>query len=164
MERTLPHLDSPSASQLSAPELRLVPSRLGKPSGGAEVVPDLELSVEARPENVRLVRDVLVSACEGLCLSPAFISRLTLAASEACTNVVIHAYEGSATGPMHITAFVESDGLRIAVRDEGLGIRPRFDSPGLGLGFPLIAAVADQVEFRSDDSGNEVRMSFGTTT
>jgi serine/threonine-protein kinase RsbW len=130
----------------------------------ADVSPDVAVSVAARPENVGLVRNVLVSACEGLNLPAAFISRLTLAVSEACTNVVVHAYEDSPTGSMHMTAVVESDGMRVAIRDDGRGMRPRIDSPGLGFGVPLIAAVADEVEFCSDSSGNEVCMSFRTTT
>ena len=50
------------------------------------------------------------------------------------------------------------------VRDWGAGIRPRPDSPGLGLGLPLIGALADAVEFGdADDGATDVRMVFRRT-
>jgi serine/threonine-protein kinase RsbW len=41
----------------------------------------------------------------------------------------------------------------MTVQDEGAGIVPRPDSPGLGLGFPLIATVSDRFDVRSRPSG-----------
>jgi serine/threonine-protein kinase RsbW/stage II sporulation protein AB (anti-sigma F factor) len=38
---------------------------------------------------------------------------------------------------------------------------PRPDSPGLGLGLPLIATLAETLELgRSDDNRTEIRMTF----
>ena len=50
--------------------------------------------------------------------------------------------------------------LVIAVRDRGAGLRPRTDSPGLGLGLPLIASVANRVEVFDDEPGTRLQMSF----
>jgi len=60
---------------------------------------------------------------------------------------------------------VREDRLSIAIRDEGRGMRPRADSPGLGLGLPLIATLAETLELGSDsdDQGAEVRMTFRLT-
>jgi serine/threonine-protein kinase RsbW/stage II sporulation protein AB (anti-sigma F factor) len=47
------------------------------------------------------------------------------------------------------------------VADRGRGIVPRPDSPGLGLGLPLIATLAESLELgtgRSEET--EVRMTF----
>ncbi len=51
--------------------------------------------------------------------------------------------------------------LLVVVRDEGRGIVPRTDSPGLGLGLPLIATLAEALELGTDEmQRTEVRMSF----
>jgi serine/threonine-protein kinase RsbW/stage II sporulation protein AB (anti-sigma F factor) len=51
--------------------------------------------------------------------------------------------------------------LMLVVRDEGRGIVPRTDSPGLGLGLPLIATLAEALELGTDDADRtEVRMTF----
>ena len=51
--------------------------------------------------------------------------------------------------------------LRVVVSDEGRGILPRADSPGLGLGLPLIATLAESLELGTGDNDEtEVRMSF----
>ena len=41
----------------------------------------------------------------------------------------------------------------IYVLDEGTGLAPRVDSPGLGLGLGLIAQVADSADVRAPESG-----------
>jgi serine/threonine-protein kinase RsbW/stage II sporulation protein AB (anti-sigma F factor) len=47
------------------------------------------------------------------------------------------------------------------VRDEGKGIVPRPDSPGLGLGLPLIATLTESLELgRATDDRTEVAMVF----
>ena len=39
----------------------------------------------------------------------------------------------------------------MVVRDEGRGIGARTDSPGLGLGLPLIASLAESVQLGHDE-------------
>ncbi len=92
----------------------------------------------------------------------AVLSDIALAITEATTNVVLHAYrDHDAAGTMTITA--ERDGGHVAfvVRDEGSGLAPRVDSPGLGLGLGLIAQVADSADVRTPEGGGtEVVMRF----
>jgi serine/threonine-protein kinase RsbW/stage II sporulation protein AB (anti-sigma F factor) len=57
-------------------------------------------------------------------------------------------------------ASAESGELRIVIRDTGTGMTPRSDSPGLGLGLPVIASVTDSIEIVSTDEGTEVQMTF----
>jgi serine/threonine-protein kinase RsbW len=89
------------------------------------------------------------------------LADIKLAVTEACTNVVVHAYPDR-EGPMEISASIDGTaGLVLVVRDEGNGIVPRPDSPGLGLGLPLIATLSDSVELGRDRSEHtEVRMTF----
>jgi serine/threonine-protein kinase RsbW len=123
-------------------------------------MPDVQLTLPARAENVAVVRHALGGLGEALELDPQTLSDVKLAVTEACTNVVVHAY-GASEGPMEIAATVDHDVLRVTVRDEGLGIVPRPDSPGLGLGLPLIATLTESLELgKSDDDRTEVAMVF----
>ena len=88
------------------------------------------------------------------------LSDIKLAVTEACTNVVIHAY-ADAEGPMEIRAALGDSELSIVVRDEGRGVVPRADSPGLGLGLPLIATLTESLELGTgEDDATEVRLTF----
>ena len=88
--------------------------------------------------------------------------RVALAVSEAVTNAVVHAYvDADERGPIELEGRVEDLELVICVRDSGRGMGPRTDSPGLGLGLPLIGRVADRFELASlDGRGTEVCMRF----
>ena len=51
--------------------------------------------------------------------------------------------------------------LYLVVLDRGRGIVPRPDSPGLGLGLPLIATLAESLELGTGKlEETEVRMTF----
>ena len=92
------------------------------------------------------------------------LSDIRLAVTEACANVVVHAYPEDQEGPMEILASMEGNALTVLVRDWGSGIRPRPDSPGLGLGLSLIAALAETVQLGHDEQEHtEVRMTFALT-
>ncbi|WP_259311869.1 ATP-binding protein [Capillimicrobium parvum] len=121
---------------------------------------DVQLTLPARAENVAVVRHALGGLGEALELDPQILSDVKLAVTEACTNVVVHAY-GEADGPMEVAASVDGPVLRVTVRDEGIGILPRPDSPGLGLGLPLIATLTESLELgRATDDRTEVAMVF----
>ena len=91
------------------------------------------------------------------------LDHIGLAASEAVTNSVLHAYaEDDAPGTVTIVALVHGRQLRLDVVDDGCGMRPRIDSPGLGLGLPLIAQLADDVQITDEPGGGtRVKMRFG---
>jgi serine/threonine-protein kinase RsbW len=122
--------------------------------------PDLELTLPARPENVAVARHAIGGFADVLDVPKQTLADVKLAVTEACTNVVVHAYPGS-EGPMGLRATVDDDMLRVVVVDEGRGMLPRPDSPGLGLGLPLIATLAESLELGTgEDERTEVRMSF----
>jgi anti-sigma regulatory factor (Ser/Thr protein kinase) len=122
--------------------------------------PDLVLTLPARAENVAVVRHAFGGLGDALDIEDQVLADVKLAVTEACTNVVVHAYSDG-EGPMEVAAGVHDGRLSVAVRDEGRGMLPRPDSPGLGLGLPLIATLADTLELgRSTDDRTEVRMTF----
>jgi serine/threonine-protein kinase RsbW len=89
------------------------------------------------------------------------LESIRLAASEALTNVVLHAYQSAVQGRIDVVAAVASGELWVLVADDGCGLRPRTDSPGLGMGLALIAGISDGMEVvKRASGGTEVRMRF----
>lgn len=84
---------------------------------------------------------------------------IKLAVSEAASNAVVHAY-ASDSGVIRATAVLRGRVLVVVIADDGPGMVPRTDSPGLGLGLPMISTVADRVEVRSPGRGCEIEMGF----
>lgn len=86
---------------------------------------------------------------------------VALAVGEACANVVMHAYTAGEPGDLRLTGAREDGHVRFLVADDGPGLVPRPDSPGLGMGLPIIAQVADEFEVRDGDGrGTRVRIGF----
>jgi anti-sigma regulatory factor (Ser/Thr protein kinase) len=122
--------------------------------------PDLVLTLPARAENVAVVRHAFGGLGDALDIEDQVLADVKLAVTEACTNVVVHAYPDG-DGPMEVAAIIRDGRLSVAVRDEGRGMLPRPDSPGLGLGLPLIATLAETLELGRDGADRtEVRMTF----
>ena len=123
--------------------------------------PDLELNLPARAENVAVVRHAFGGFAEVLSVNEQTLADIKLAVTEACTNVVVHAYDAGDPGLLEVDATIEDSRLTVVIRDRGRGIVPRPDSPGLGLGLPLIATLTESLELGTDDLDHtEVRMTF----
>jgi serine/threonine-protein kinase RsbW len=121
---------------------------------------ELELALPARAENVAIVRHALAGLAEAMDMEPDRVADLKTVVTEACMNVVIHAYEGE-PGPLEVDARRAEDLLVVVVRDQGAGIRPRPESrrQSLKMGLPLIAALSSSFEIRGGPGrGTEVTM------
>jgi anti-sigma regulatory factor (Ser/Thr protein kinase) len=71
------------------------------------------------------------------------------------TNAVVDAYV-DADEPGHVELVAESvpdDGMRVMVCDDGRGMTPRADSPGAGLGLPLVASIAERFDVQGRSGG-----------
>jgi anti-sigma regulatory factor (Ser/Thr protein kinase) len=131
----------------------------------ATTTPDMELALPARAANIAVVRHAFGALGEAFAVDEQVLANIRLAVTEACTNVVVHAYPAGHEGPLEIFATLGEEKLVVVVRDEGSGIAPRADSPGLGLGLPLIASLTESVLLgRDDDDRTEVRMTFPLST
>ena len=89
------------------------------------------------------------------------IADLKTVVTEACMNVVVHAYPQDRPGPLEVEVIPEGQGLTVVVRDYGMGIRPRpdIDRPSLRIGLSLIAALSSSFEIKGGvDRGTEIRM------
>jgi anti-sigma regulatory factor (Ser/Thr protein kinase) len=125
----------------------------------------MELALPARAANIAVVRHAFGALGEAFAIEEQILSNIRLAVTEACTNVVVHAYPDGHEGMLEILATLQEEKLVVVVRDEGPGIGPRPDSPGLGLGLPLIVALTESVLLgRDEDERTEVRMTFPLST
>jgi serine/threonine-protein kinase RsbW len=108
---------------------------------------ELRLTLPATAENVIVVRQAVAGLGEALGLAASRIADLKTVVSEACNNVVLHAYQGE-PGPLEVTASPRSGDLEVQIADQGRGFRPRANEgdPSLGIGIPLIAALSDSFE------------------
>src|SRR3954453_7317982 len=130
------------------------------PERRVDTASDLELTLPARPENVAVARHAIGGFADVLEVPDQTLPDVKLAVTEACTNVVVHAYPNG-EGPMALRATVVDGVLRVIVADEGRGILPRADGPGLGLGRPLIATLAESLELGTNaNDQTEVCMTF----
>jgi serine/threonine-protein kinase RsbW len=121
---------------------------------------DVRLTLAARPESLPVIRHVIGAFGEALRLPPDMLEDVRLAVTEACTNVVRHAYDGEG-GPINIVVRPDREQLEVIVSDHGRGMGPSPDIDGPGLGLPLIAALADAVEIQAAPvHGSRLRMSF----
>jgi len=114
-----------------------------------------EFSLPAKPENVALVRHALSGLADVLGMEPEEIADLKTVVTEACSNVVTHAYEPGEIGPLEVVARPEDGSLVVTVADYGRGIRPLADVErrSLRLGIPLIAALSDGFEIGMSPGG-----------
>jgi integral membrane sensor domain MASE1/anti-sigma regulatory factor (Ser/Thr protein kinase) len=86
-------------------------------------------------------------------------SDILVAASEAHTNAIQHAYDG-ASGTVHVEIRPEPPGVTVTVRDYGRW-RTSFHTSQDGLrgrGIPLMNALVDTVQINSSSRGTEVRL------
>lgn len=122
----------------------------------------IERDFPAEPASIPVIRQVVVEFARRAGASPERCADVALAISEAATNAVVHAYvEASRPGSVHVTAGVNGAELEVTIADHGRGLLPRPDSPGLGLGMPLINDLASRLEIADGDhGGTELRMRF----
>jgi anti-sigma regulatory factor (Ser/Thr protein kinase) len=113
----------------------------------------------ATPSGVGAMRREVAAFAGRAGLDEDAVGDVSLAVSEAATNAVVHAYRASA-GHLHVRGHVDGRELIVVVRDTGSGLAPRADSPGLGLGMPLMASVTTRFNIVSQGGGTEVHMAF----
>jgi serine/threonine-protein kinase RsbW/stage II sporulation protein AB (anti-sigma F factor) len=121
-------------------------------------------AVSATPEQIGILRAEVTEYAHRVGVAEARLGDIRLAVSEATTNAVLHAYRGREPGEIRVDARVDDDGsLRIVIEDDGFGPLPRTDSPGLGLGLPTIASVADAIELSAGKAaGAKLSMVFSS--
>ena len=121
--------------------------------------PELEATFPGTPPGVGELRRAVAEIARQAGMPDADVDAVRLAASEAASNAVIHAYRERA-GDLRIRAHVDDGELHLVIADEGDGLAPRTDSPGLGLGLPIMAHVSERFEIVSGPDGTEIHLAF----
>ena len=117
----------------------------------------LRLELSAEPASVGRARHAIDELAERLRCDTVAVRT---AVSELVGNCVSHAYIGLEPGPVIVLARLIRGRLVVTVADRGRGMQPRVDSPGLGLGLPLVSQLADDVRIDSGEQGAAISMGF----
>lgn len=127
-----------------------------------------QLYSEAFPADaaaVRGVRDAVAAIARDCGLDERDLHGIRLGVSEVVTNAVVHGYgqdgRDADDGEIRAEVFYERGEMLVVIADDGLGMAPRVGSPGLGLGLPIVASVAERFEVISPaEGGTEVHLVF----
>ena len=125
----------------------------------------MRVGYPARADAVPVARKAATGCVRELGVEESLAQAVALTVTEACTNVVLHAYrEREEPGDMVVSIEKPDDFLRVTGFDNGVGMGPRPDSPGLGMGLALISQFTDSLHLRSRlEGGAEVSMRFDLT-
>lgn len=128
----------------------------------------LHITLPAQADSLPVVRGAVGAHAEKLGIAQTGIADLKTVVSEACANVVRHAYEEQdELGTLEVDLNPEAEGLDMVVRDFGRGIRPwpSGDVPSLRLGLPIIGALSSSFRLVSVLSrGTEITIRFAYAT
>ncbi|HXS32913.1 MAG TPA: ATP-binding protein [Solirubrobacterales bacterium] len=122
------------------------------------------ITLPAQPDSLPLARRAVVAHAEKLGIARTGIADLKTVVSEACANVVRHAYEeNDQTGTLEVDLNAGARELSVVVRDFGGGVRPLSaeDVPSMRLGLPIIGALSSSFRLVSVLSGGtEITIRF----
>lgn len=117
----------------------------------------LALTYEAKAENIPLARAAVAGLAEGLGAEEPELGDVKTVVTEACSNVVRHAYpDGS--GRFDVEAFPEDGELAIVVCDSGTGLRPDLvhDPSTMRIGLGLISQLSSHFGIGAGPDGGTV--------
>lgn len=110
--------------------------------------PNVRLTLAATAENVVLVREMLAGVAERVGLSASHLADIQTAVTEACNNVVLHAYGGE-RGALYVEVRLREGTFAVRVLDRGIGMRARAsaEEEGGGIGLHVIRTLARNAKF-----------------
>lgn len=124
----------------------------------------LHITLPAQADSLPLARRAIGAHAEKLGIAGTGVADLKTVVSEACANVVRHAYEEQDEGgTLEVDLSSEAEELNMVVKDFGRGIRPwpSGDVPSLRLGLPIIGALSSSFHLVSVLSrGTEITIRF----
>lgn len=128
----------------------------------------LFLSLPAERENIGAVREAVDRTARGFGMKEEARNDLKTLVSEACANVVLHAYADDAVDkPLEVEVTRQAGAVEVVVRDRGRGVsaRPVPKPKSLRLGLLLVGAMASSFQLRSArGGGTELRATVAFET
>ncbi len=121
----------------------------------------VRIELLSKPESATLVRALLAGLGTALEWESDLVDDLKTAVSEACNNVVLHAYR-ERQGKLVVRVDTEEDWIEAVVCDEGSGLHGvTISDDHLRVGLPVISSLAERADFLTPpEGGTEVRMFF----
>jgi serine/threonine-protein kinase RsbW len=130
------------------------------------------LRLSGTPDALPRIRDAVVAAAERCGLSPEDTGKIEMAAGEACSNIIEHAYSTHPTHPdIEVDIREFANRIEITILDYSMIDFPVDEMPGVGLddyiatqrrrglGLYIIRNFVDRVEHRFIcGQGNELRL------
>ena len=122
----------------------------------------LDAVYPAQPTRLAEIRHDVAVAATSCGADENALQQIGLAVTEAVSNAILHGYrDHAAGGDVRVAVRPTDDFLDITVGDDGGGICPGAESPGLGLGLSLMAHEADSFGIRtSPHEGTEISLRF----
>ena len=126
----------------------------------------VRLSFPAKPDYLLLARLALAGLARTLPAADDVVADLKLAVTEACGNVVRHAY-GDDPGDVFVSYIVRDGALEILVEDHGKGLEGTDASTAAmaapadgGMGMAIIRTIVDElsIDAGADGRGTVIRM------
>lgn len=121
------------------------------------------LSVNSTTNNLARIRSFIKTQSQNVGFDEDTANKIVLAADEACTNIIKHAYKYSTKGKININLSFSNNKLRIAITDEGMQFNSKsIPEPDLkkyyqekrvgGLGMFLMKKLMDEVSYSQPNS------------
>ena len=138
----------------------------GEPTAPSRApVPHASWELPAEPATVGSIRAGVRDFARAHGLGAPHVADLALAVTEAVTNCVVHAFVGREPGTVRTAIQAGAGELVVTVVDDGRGMQPRADSPGLGLGLPTIASLTTSMDMHAPPGGGTaLTMTFSAPT
>lgn len=125
----------------------------------------LKMQVQGSSETLSLIRRVIVASVQHLRLSAAILNDIKLATTEACTNVIKHAYKFNEAMSFDLEIRTSLDVFVVEVFYEDPEFVPdKIPVPDLkeikegGLGVFIIRSIMDHVDYQTDQQSGKVKL------
>ena len=113
------------------------------------------LELPARPDVLGVVRGRLRAWLRRDGFDDGTVAEIILAVSEACNNVIEHAYNGDGPGPLLLRVEAGDGGVRVEIADRGRWLAPE-PSDERGRGIHLMNGLMDRVEIETSADGTRI--------
>ncbi len=115
---------------------------------------EVDLALDSRVSEIARARRWVSEHAQAAGFSEADVRNLGLAVSEACANVIRHAYHGQPGRPIGLRLRVDETRLALWIRDQGTKFDPHaYQAPDLdqphegGYGVFIIRSLMDEVDY-----------------
>jgi anti-sigma regulatory factor (Ser/Thr protein kinase) len=120
----------------------------------------LRIDAVATADRLRELRHRLGEWLRAAAVPDEVAANIVLAANEACSNCIEHAYAQGDSGTMHLEADRNGDEIQVRVRDFGSWKTPAADPGSRGHGLPLIQSLSEHGRVDGTVDGTTVHMRF----